>query len=100
MEIGQYADVNGVHLYYESGGSGSPLILLAGGYGTADTFGPVRQALETSRQVIPVELQSHGHTADIDRPLLFETLADDIAGLIDWLGYDQVDVLGNSLGGG
>lgn len=98
---GQYALVNGVNMYYEIHGEGQPLILIHGGLGTIDMlFSELLPAFAESRQVIAVELQGHGHTADIDRPLSFEFMADDIAALIDYLGYESVDVVGFSLGGG
>ncbi len=100
MTQGQYAPVNGLELYYEVRGSGKPLILLHGGFGTIDMFGSVLPMLAETRQVIAVELQAHGHTADIKRPLSFEHMADDIAGLIRQLGLAQVDLIGYSLGGG
>ncbi len=100
MEPGRFADVNGLHIYYEITGVGEPLVLLPGGYGYTDMFGPVREALSQHHQVIAVDLQGHGRTADIDRPLTFENMAGDIAGLIGFLGFDQVDLLGDSLGGG
>lgn len=95
-----YAPVNGLELYYEIRGSGSPLIVLHGGLGGIAEFGPLLDLLAENRQVIAVELQGHGRTADIDRPLSYELLAGDIAALIDYLGYDSADVLGFSLGGG
>lgn len=95
-----YADVNGIHLYHEVHGSGRPLVLLHGGILTIDlTFGAVLPALAQDHQVIAVELQGHGHTADTDRPLQLDLLADDVAALLDHLGLDRVDVLGFSLGG-
>jgi pimeloyl-ACP methyl ester carboxylesterase len=97
---GQYADVNGINLYYETHGTGRPLILLHGGLGSGEMFGPVIPALAASHQVIAVDLQGHGRTADIDRPLDIELMADDIAALIGHLGLDQPDVMGYSLGGG
>jgi pimeloyl-ACP methyl ester carboxylesterase len=98
---GRYATVNGVDLYYEIHGAGEPLIMLAGGFGGVDMFGALVPALAESRQVIGVELQGHGHTPDVaDRPLRFETMADDVAALIPHLGLDRADVLGYSLGGG
>lgn len=95
-----YTTVNGLHIYYEVHGSGRPLIVLPGGYMTVEAMGAIIPALAETRQVIGVELQGHGHTADIDRPLSYELMADDIAALIKHLGYKQVDVLGYSLGGG
>ena len=100
MEKENFAEVNGLQLYYDIQGKGDPLILLHGGYGTTDMFGPVREAIAQDRQTIGVELQGHGHTADIDRPLRFQSMADDIAGLIDLLGFEKVDLFGYSLGGG
>jgi pimeloyl-ACP methyl ester carboxylesterase len=96
-----YADVNGLSLYYqEQGDGGEPLIMLHGGFGTGDSFGPVLDELAGTRRVITADLQAHGGTADIDRPLRFATMADDIAGLIGQLGLEHADVLGLSLGGG
>ena len=98
---GAYADVNGLHLYYETFGSGKPLILLHGGLGSGWMFGPIIPAFTgAGRQVITVDLQGHGQTADIDRPIDVRLMADDIAALIDRLGLDRPDVLGYSLGGG
>ena len=97
---GAYADVNGLHLYYETHGSGRPLILIHGGLGTGDMFGPVRAELAANHQVITPDLQGHGRTADIDRPLDVRLMADDIAALIRHLGLDKPDLVGYSLGGG
>jgi len=101
---GRYADVNGLHLYYELHGPADakapPLILLHGGVGGITMFGPNLPVLAAGRQVIAVELQGHGHTADIDRPLRFELMADDIAALAAQLKIAQVDVMGYSMGGG
>ena len=95
-----YADVNGIKLYYETHGTGRPLILLHGGLASGDTFGPNLSALAAGRQVITVDLQGHGRTADIDRPLNAELMAGDIAALIKHLKLDRPDVMGYSLGGG
>jgi pimeloyl-ACP methyl ester carboxylesterase len=98
---GHYALVNGINLYYEVHGTGQPLILLHGGLGTIDwLFGDLIPPLAEHRQVIAVELQAHGHTEDVDRPMRYETMADDIAALIQQLGLEQADVCGFSLGGG
>src|SRR3984957_10527666 len=94
-----YADVNGISLYYEEHGSGQPLILLHGGLGMGEMYAPILPLLAKDRRVITVDLQAHGHTADADRPLRHETLADDIAGLIGHLGLAQADVMGYSFGG-
>jgi len=95
-----YAPVNGLRLYYEIHGSGEPLILLHGGFGAGDMFAPMMPVLSQHRQVITVDLQAHGRTADIDRPITFEVMADDIAGLAKYLGITNADVMGYSLGGG
>jgi pimeloyl-ACP methyl ester carboxylesterase len=97
---GQYADVNGIKLYYETIGSGRPLILLHGGLGSGEMFGPILPTLTAGHQVILPDLQGHGRTADIDRPISTELMAGDIAALITHLGLDQPDVVGYSLGGG
>ncbi len=95
-----YAPVNGLKMYYEIHGGGEPLILLHGGVVGIDTFGSNLAALAEKRKVIAVELQGHGRTADIDRPLSFEALADDVAAFTRHLGIGKADVLGYSLGGG
>ncbi len=95
-----YAEVNGITLYYEIHGTGQPLVLLHGGLGAIEMFGAVLHALAATHQVIGVDLQAHGRTADIDRPLRYETMADDVAALIAQLGFDRAAVMGYSLGGG
>jgi pimeloyl-ACP methyl ester carboxylesterase len=97
---GRYADVNGIKLYYELHGSGKPLVLIHGGLGAIEMFGPNLPALAKGRQVIAVDLQGHGRTADIDRPLSIQFMADDIAALIKHLGLQRADIMGYSLGGG
>src|SRR5216110_1983546 len=97
---GQYAEVNGINLYYETHGAGRPLILLHGGLGSSEMFGPVLPLLAKSHQVVAVDLQGHGRTADIDRPIDVRLMADDIAALIDHLGLKKPDLVGYSLGGG
>ena len=84
-----YASVNGVDLYYEEHGSGQPLVLVHGGLGSGEMFGPILPMLAEGRRVIMVDLQAHGRTADIDRPLRYESLGDDLAGLIEHLGLAQ-----------
>lgn len=100
---GNYADINGLHMYYEVHGTGgTPLLLLHGAYsGIGTSFNKVLPGLAAKRQVIGVELQGHGHTADIDdRPLTLQQLADDVAALIQHLGFENADLFGYSMGGG
>jgi pimeloyl-ACP methyl ester carboxylesterase len=96
----RYAPVNGLEMYYEIHGTGEPLILLHGGVGAIEMFGEVLPLLAQGRQVIAADLQAHGRTADIDRPLSFGSMADDIRALIEHLGLEEADVMGYSLGGG
>ena len=98
--VGQYAEVNGINLYFETIGAGRPLILLHGGLGSGEMFGPTRPTLAERHHAIAVDLQGHGRTADIDRFIDIRLMADDIAALIDHLGLDKPDVVGYSLGGG
>jgi pimeloyl-ACP methyl ester carboxylesterase len=97
---GQYAEVNGINLYFETQGAGRPLILLHGGLGSGEMFGPILPLLAERHEVITVDLQGHGRTADIERPLDLRLMADDIAALIDHLRLDRPDIAGYSLGGG
>jgi pimeloyl-ACP methyl ester carboxylesterase len=96
---GRYAEVNGVNLYFETHGAGRTMLLVHGGLGSGEMFGPTLAALAERHQVILPDLQGHGRTADIDRPIDPRLLADDIAALIDHLGLDRPDVVGYSLGG-
>ena len=97
---GRYAEVNGINLYYETHGSGRPLILLHGGLSSGEMFGPILPALTERHRVITVDLQGHGRTADIDRPIDVRLMADDIGALIDHLELEKPDLVGYSLGGG
>ena len=97
---GQYAEVNGLKLYYETHGAGRPLILLHGGLASGEMFEPVLPLLAERHQVITPDLQGHGRTADIDRPIDVRLMAGDIAALIDHLKLDKPDLVGYSLGGG
>jgi pimeloyl-ACP methyl ester carboxylesterase len=96
-----YARVNGLNMYYEIHGEGQPLALLHGALSAIGTsFGKLLPDLAKERQVIAVEMQGHGHAADIDRPLRYEYLADDIAALLTQIGIEQADLFGWSLGAG
>jgi pimeloyl-ACP methyl ester carboxylesterase len=98
--IGEYAEINGINLYYETHGAGRPMVLLHGGLGSGEMFGPTLPTMAEKHRVIVPDLQGHGRTADIDRPIDIRIMADDIAALIDHLGLDKPDVVGYSLGGG
>ena len=93
-----YARVNGTDLYFEQHGSGEPVVLLHGGFGAGALFAPLLPQFE-GRTVITVDLAGHGHSPDPGRPLRPQTLADDVAALIEHLGLAPVDLLGYSLGG-
>jgi pimeloyl-ACP methyl ester carboxylesterase len=95
-----YADVNGLRMYYEVHGTGQLLVVLHGAFMTIELLGELIPRLARTRQVVAVEMQGHGHTADVDRPLTYEGLADDAAVLIRHLGIGPADVYGYSLGGG
>jgi len=98
---GRYAEVNGLKMYYEVHGQGRPIVLLHGAFCTIEgCFGRLVQLLSTSRQVIAVELQGHGHTADVDRPLSTVGMAEDVAALLGKLKIASADVYGYSMGGG
>ena len=102
-----YASVNGLKMYYESygGGEGVPLVVLHGAYQTGTGAGIAGMGafvapLSAGRRVIAPDLQGHGRTANIDRPIRYETLADDVAALLDYLGVTRADIFGYSMGGG
>ncbi len=94
-----YAPVNDLSMYYEVHGDGPPLILLHGAYMTADMMHELASGLVEVRQVIVPEMQGHGRTADADRPITYEQMADDVAALAGHLGLEQADVAGFSMGG-
>src|SRR2546425_12636605 len=93
-----YADVNGIRLYHEIYGQGEPLVLIHGGLTTIEMQGWV-QSLATTRQVIAVEMQGPGRTADTDRPMTLATMGDDISALLDHLKIPNADLVGHSFGG-
>lgn len=91
---------NGVAYYYEIHGAGEPLLVLHGGLGSIDMFGPVIPAFAASRQVIAVDLHGHGRTELGQRPIDLVDIGDDLATILSELGYGEVDVFGYSFGGG
>jgi pimeloyl-ACP methyl ester carboxylesterase len=96
---GSYATVNGLNMYYEIHGTGRPLVLLHGAFSAIGTsFGNVLPELAKTRQVIAFEMQAHGRTADIDRPLSMEQMADDTVAALQQLGIEHADFFGFSLG--
>ena len=95
-----YVPVNGLNMYYEVRGEGQPTVVLHGAYMSADSMGPLVATLASTRKVIAMDLQGHGRTGDIDRPITYEQMADDVAALMDALGVTQADIFGYSMGGG
>jgi pimeloyl-ACP methyl ester carboxylesterase len=94
-----YAPIGDLNMYYEIHGRGRPLLLLHGAYMTIDAMGPILPGLAESRQVIAMEQQGHGRTADVDRPITYEQMADDTAALARHLQIERTDVFGFSMGG-
>src|SRR5688572_16265899 len=92
------AKVNGMQMYYEVSGSGDPLIVLHGAYMNIPTMGAIIPRLAKSHRVYAVELQGHGRTTDIDRPITYPRMADDVAAFMDAVGLKQADVFGYSMG--
>jgi len=95
-----YVSANGVNYYYEIRGQGEPLLLLHGGLGQIEMFGPVLPALVENRQVVAVDLHGHGRSTLGDRPISLIDMGNDMKVILQYLGYGQVDVLGYSMGGG
>jgi pimeloyl-ACP methyl ester carboxylesterase len=96
--ISGYAPVNGVEVFYAVYGKGTPIVLLHGGLMSGSSFAPILDQLTESHQVVTIDLQGHGHTLPFDRPMSFEAMADDVAGIIAFLKLDKPAVLGYSLG--
>src|ERR671939_564996 len=94
-----YIPANGLNMYYEIHGAGQPLVLLHGAFSAIGTsFGSLLPELAKTRQVIAFELQAHGRTADIDRPMTLEQMADDVAAALQHLGISKADIFGYSMG--
>lgn len=95
---GAHVEVNGMEMYYETSGEGDPLIVLHGAYMNIPTMGEIIPVLARSRRVVAVEMQGHGRTTDIDRPITYPGLADDIAAFMDAIGVRKADIFGYSMG--
>lgn len=93
-------EVDGLEMYYQVHGSGAPLLLIHGGLMTIETWGPLLAALAQTRKVYAIELEGHGRTVDLDRPLSIRQFSADVAGFIRQVGIGPVDILGFSMGGG
>src|SRR2546429_5710637 len=98
--VSTVAHVNGIQLAYQVFGTGKPLVLLHGGFGSVEMFGPNVDLLAAGHRVIGVDLQSHGRSPALDRTMRFETMADDIAALIDSPGLEQAAIIAFLVGGG
>jgi pimeloyl-ACP methyl ester carboxylesterase len=98
QSFGNFAGVNGMQMYYEVSGEGDPLIVLHGAYMHIPSMGEIIPALAETHRVYALELQGHGRTTDIDRPITYQNLADDVAAFMDAIGLEKADVFGYSMG--
>jgi pimeloyl-ACP methyl ester carboxylesterase len=96
--VGNRVNVNGMEMYYEVSGEGDPLIVLHGAYMNIPTMGEIVPRLAETRKVYALEMQGHGRTTDIDRPITYQNLADDVATFMDAVGVERADVFGYSMG--
>lgn len=96
--VGQTVPVNGMEMYYEVSGSGEPLVVLHGAYMNIPSMGAIIPRLAEKHTVYALELQGHGRTSDIDRPITYPNLADDVAAWMDAVGLEQADIFGYSMG--
>jgi pimeloyl-ACP methyl ester carboxylesterase len=96
--VGHRIKVNGMQMYYEVSGKGDPLIVLHGAYMNIPTMGAIIPKLAQTHKVYALELQGHGRTTDIDRPITYPNLADDVAAFMDAVGVQKADVFGYSMG--
>src|SRR5213594_2616292 len=98
--VGHHVNVNGMRMYYEVSGTGDPLVVLHGAYMNIPTMGAIIPRLARTHKVYALELQGHGRTTDIDRPITYPNLADDVAAFMDAVGLRKADVFGYSMGAG
>jgi pimeloyl-ACP methyl ester carboxylesterase len=96
--VGDRVDVNGMQMYYEVSGEGDPLVVLHGAYMNIPTMGEIIPMLAETHKVYAIEMQGHGRTTDIDRPITYPNLADDVAAFMDAVGLVKADVFGYSMG--
>jgi pimeloyl-ACP methyl ester carboxylesterase len=96
--LAETVEVNGMQMYYEVSGQGDPLVVLHGAYMSIPAMGGIIPRLAETHQVYAVEMQGHGRTTDIDRPITYENLADNVAAFMDAVGVDRADVFGYSMG--
>jgi pimeloyl-ACP methyl ester carboxylesterase len=96
--VGDRVEVNGMRMYYETSGEGAPLIVLHGAYMNIPTMGEIIPLLARTHKVYALEFQGHGRTTDIDRPITYPNLADDVAAFMDAVGVKKADVFGYSMG--
>jgi pimeloyl-ACP methyl ester carboxylesterase len=95
---GDRVEVDGMQMYYEVSGNGDPLIVLHGAYMNIPSMGAIIPRLAETHKVHALEMQGHGRTTDIDRPITYPNLADDVAAFMDALGLERADVFGYSMG--
>jgi len=96
--VGNRVKVNGMQMYYEVSGAGDPIVVLHGAYMNIPSMGAIIPMLAKTHKVYAVELQGHGRTTDIDRPITYQNLADDVAAFMDAVGLPKADVFGYSMG--
>ena len=96
--VGERVAVNGMQMYYEVSGEGEPLIVLHGAYMNIPMMGEIIPKLAATHEVYAIEMQGHGRTTDIDRPITYANLADDVAAFMDAVGLERADVFGYSMG--
>jgi pimeloyl-ACP methyl ester carboxylesterase len=96
--VGNRVEVNGMHMYYEVSGEGDPLVVLHGAYMNIPSMGAIIPKLAETHRVYALEFQGHGRTTDIDRPITYPNLADDVAAFMDAMGLETTDVFGYSMG--
>ncbi|MCX2725129.1 alpha/beta fold hydrolase [Roseibium salinum] len=95
---GNRIEVNGMQMYYEVSGEGEPLVVLHGAYMNINSMGEIIPMLAETHKVYALEFQGHGRTTDIDRPITYPNLADDVAAFMEAVDLPKADVFGYSMG--